>query len=152
QRQTEPAKLTRLLRGELDWIIMKALDKERGRRYETANSLARDITSYLRHEPVQAGPPSASYKFRKFVRRNRGPGLAATVVLMALVAGIIGTTWGLVQTDLARQDAEQAHEVEHVQRKLAEHRQREAETARGQEKVQRQRAETNEKRAATERD
>jgi eukaryotic-like serine/threonine-protein kinase len=73
QRQTEPAKLTRLVRGELDWIVMKALEKDRNRRYETANGLALDVQRYLADEPVQACPPSASYRLRKFTRRNRGP-------------------------------------------------------------------------------
>src|SRR5207302_229801 len=70
-RGTEPAKLTRLLRGELDWIVMKALEKDRRRRYETANGFAMDVQRYLADEPVLAGPPSAWYRLRKFVRRNR---------------------------------------------------------------------------------
>ncbi len=71
-RGTEPAKLTRLVRGELDWIVMKALEKDRNRRYETANGLAMDVQHYLRDEPVEACPPSALYRLRKFARRNRG--------------------------------------------------------------------------------
>src|SRR5437870_8925615 len=66
QRQTEPAKLTKLVRGELDWIVMKALEKDRNRRYETANGFAADVQRYLKDEAVQACPPSALYKFRKF--------------------------------------------------------------------------------------
>src|SRR5262249_37706537 len=69
QRQTEPAKLTRLVRGELDWIVMKCLDKDRERRYETANGLAMDVQRYLADEPVVACPPSAGYRLRKFARR-----------------------------------------------------------------------------------
>jgi serine/threonine protein kinase/tetratricopeptide (TPR) repeat protein len=102
QRQTDPAKLTRLVRGELDWIVMKALEKDRGRRYETANGFALDVQRYLADEPVQACPPSAWYRLRKFARRHRGPVLAVGIVLLALVAGIVGTAWGLVQ---ARQAA-----------------------------------------------
>jgi WD40 repeat protein/serine/threonine protein kinase len=98
QRGTEPAQLTRLVRGDLDWIVMKALEKDRARRYETANGLAQDVERYLRDEPVQAGPPGAAYRLRKFVRRNRGPVAAATFVLLALVAGVIGTTVGLVRS------------------------------------------------------
>jgi serine/threonine protein kinase/WD40 repeat protein len=94
QRSTEPAKLSKLVRGELDWIVMKALEKERMRRYETANGLAMDIQRYLTDEPVQAGPPSAAYRMRKFIKRNRGAVLAASVVLATLLAGIAGTTWG----------------------------------------------------------
>ena len=73
---------------------MKALEKDRNRRYETANGFAADVQRYLDDEPVQACPPSAGYRLRKFVRRNKGPVLAAALVLLALVGGIIGTTWG----------------------------------------------------------
>jgi serine/threonine-protein kinase len=71
-RGTEPAKLKKLLRGELDWIVMKALEKDRNRRYETASALATDVQRYLHDEPVRACPPSTWYRFRKFARRNRG--------------------------------------------------------------------------------
>src|SRR5262249_25901942 len=86
-RQTEPARLTELVRGELDWIVMKALDKERNRRYETANGLARDIERYLAGDPVEACPPSASYWLKKFARKNRGAlataGAFAVLLLLA---------------------------------------------------------------------
>src|SRR5207245_1761533 len=78
KRKMEPAKLSALVKGELDWIVMRCLEKDRNRRYETANSLAQDIQRYLHDEPVQAGPPSAGYRLRKFVKRNRGPALAAS--------------------------------------------------------------------------
>src|SRR5207253_7309372 len=71
QRQMEPAKLAKLVRGELDWIVMKALEKDRGRRYETANGLARDLERYLADEPVEACPPSAAYRTKKFLRKHR---------------------------------------------------------------------------------
>ena len=71
QRQMEPARLAKLVRGELDWIVMKTLEKDRNRRYETANAFAADVQRYLNDEPVQACPPSALYHFRKFARRNR---------------------------------------------------------------------------------
>src|SRR5437879_10707778 len=77
QRKTEPAKLTKLMRGELDWIVMKCLEKDRGRRYESASALAADVQRYLADEPVQACPPSVRYRLRKFARRNRGPVLSA---------------------------------------------------------------------------
>src|SRR4029077_15768837 len=70
-RGTEPAKLTKLLRGELDWIVRKALGKDRNRRYETANAFARDVQRYLADEPVLACPPSPGYRLRKFVRRDK---------------------------------------------------------------------------------
>jgi WD40 repeat protein/serine/threonine protein kinase len=104
QRRTEPAKLTKLVRGELDWIIMKALEKDRDRRYETADGFAQDLQRYLADEPVEACPPSVGYRLRKFVRRNRGPVLTAALVLLALVGGIVGTSWGLVAAEQARKD------------------------------------------------
>jgi uncharacterized repeat protein (TIGR01451 family) len=97
RRKTEPAKLSALVRGDLDWIVMKALEKDRDRRYETASALAADVRRYLHNEPVQACPPSVAYRLRKFVRRNRGPVLAGALVFVALVAGIIGTTWGMIR-------------------------------------------------------
>jgi serine/threonine protein kinase/tetratricopeptide (TPR) repeat protein len=110
-RGTEPAKLTKLIRGELDWIAMKCLEKDRTRRYETANSLALDVQRYLNDEPVLACPPSAGYRLRKFVRRHRGPVLAAGLVLLTLVVGIIGTTWGLIWADQARRKANTQEDI-----------------------------------------
>src|SRR6516162_572699 len=98
-RHTEPAKLGRFVKGELDWIVLKALAKERDRRYETANGFARDIERFLNHEPVTAGPPTAAYRLRKFVRRNRGPVIAAGLVLLALVAGAALATWQAVRAE-----------------------------------------------------
>ena len=85
-RNIEPRKLSGLMRGELDWIVMKALEKDRNRRYETANGLAADLRRYLDDEPVQACPPSAIYSFRKFARRNRAMLAMATVVTASLLA------------------------------------------------------------------
>jgi serine/threonine protein kinase/WD40 repeat protein len=105
QRQSDPKRLRQLLRGELDWIVMKCLEKDRGRRYETVSGLARDVERYLHDEPVQACPPSAGYRLRKYVRRHKVPVLAGSLVLLALVAGIIGTTWGLILATTAEADA-----------------------------------------------
>lgn len=96
-RQTEPGKLGRFVKGELDWIVLKALNKERDRRYETASGFAKDIARFLNHEPVQAGPPGAAYRMKKFVRRNRPQVVAAGFVLLAVVAGVAGMTWGLIE-------------------------------------------------------
>ncbi len=96
-RQIDPRKLMSLLRGELDWIVMKCLEKQRDRRYETAIGLAKDIQRYLEDEPVEARPPSAGYRLHKFVRRHRGKVIAASLVLLALVAGMAGTIWGLIR-------------------------------------------------------
>jgi serine/threonine protein kinase/tetratricopeptide (TPR) repeat protein len=108
QRRTEPRQLLRAVRGELDWIVMKCLEKDRNRRYETANGLARDIERSLQDEPVQACPPSVGYRLRKFVRRNKGAVLAASLVFLALVVGVIGTTWGLIRTEEQRAAAQAA--------------------------------------------
>jgi WD40 repeat protein/serine/threonine protein kinase len=107
-RHTEPAQLTKLVRGELDWIVMKALEKDRSRRYETANGFALDIQRYLADEPVVAGPPSAAYRLRKFLRRNRGPAVAVALVLLALLGGIVGTTWGMIQAVAEAEEKEKA--------------------------------------------
>ena len=104
-RSVDPKKLTSILRGELDWIVMKCLEKERDRRYETCTSLARDIQRYLVNEPIEARPPSASYLFGKFLKRNKATVAAATAVFLALIAGIAGTSVGLIRAEQARQDA-----------------------------------------------
>jgi serine/threonine protein kinase/tetratricopeptide (TPR) repeat protein len=126
-RGTEPKKLTGLLRNELDWIVMKALEKDRTRRYDTANGFAADVLRYLTGEPVLAHPPGAGYRLRKFVRRNRVQVIAAGGVLLALVAGVIGTTLGLVeahrQTEIARGETlkkEEARAEEARQKGIAE--------------------------------
>jgi serine/threonine protein kinase len=105
-RLMEPAKLTKLLRGELDWIVMKTLEKDRNRRYETAKDFAADVQRYLADEPVQACPPSAWYRFRKFARRHKGPVLAANLLFLALVIGMIGTSLGFFRAEQQRQIAE----------------------------------------------
>jgi hypothetical protein len=102
-RGTEPARLTRLVRGELDWIVMKALEKDRNRRYETANSFALDLERYLADEPVLAGPPSAGYRLRKFARRNRGGLAVAALVLFLLV--LLGSGVGSVVRVRAAREA-----------------------------------------------
>src|SRR5262249_625996 len=93
-RGVEPAQLKRALSGDLDWIVMKALEKDRTRRYETANGLAADILRHLSSEPVLAVPPSRAYRLRKFVRKHRGGVIAASLLLVTLLAGIAGTAWG----------------------------------------------------------
>jgi eukaryotic-like serine/threonine-protein kinase len=93
QRQTDAKKLSQTVRGELDWIVMKALEKERSRRYESANGLARDVQRYLVDEPVDACPPSRTYRARKFARRNRAAlaaGLLLAVALLISLGGIAG--------------------------------------------------------------
>jgi eukaryotic-like serine/threonine-protein kinase len=101
-RHTEPRRLMALLRGELDCVVMKCLEKQRDRRYDTVNGLARDIQRYLADEPVEARPPSAGYRFSTFIRRNKGPVVAAALVLLALLAGIAVTTVGLIRAERLR--------------------------------------------------
>ena len=96
-RSIEPARLAKLLQGELDWVVMKALEKNRSRRYETANGFARDIERYLADEVVEARPPSRVYRLKKFVKRNKIEVIAVSLVLSALLAGIMGTTIGLFE-------------------------------------------------------
>ena len=95
-RRTDPTSLTRQLRGDLDWIVMKALEKDRARRYETANGFAMDVERYLHDEPVLASPPTASYKLVKLFRRNKGVFTAVAAVLVVLLLGVIGTSWGMI--------------------------------------------------------
>ena len=104
RRQLDPSRLARLVRGELDWIVMKCLEKDRARRYETADGLMRDVQRYLSDESVEACPPSAGYLLGKFLRRNRGTMLTTAIIFVLLVAGIVGTSWGLVRADLARKE------------------------------------------------
>jgi serine/threonine protein kinase len=107
---------------ELDWIVMKCLEKARDRRYETPNALAMDLERYLADEPVLAGPPSTGYRLRKYLRRNRGPVLAASLVLLALVVGIVGTTVGLVRAVQARRAEAARAEGERLAKETAEKR------------------------------
>jgi non-specific serine/threonine protein kinase/serine/threonine-protein kinase len=98
-RATEPGRLLRKVRGELDWIVLKCLEKAPARRYETATALAEEVRRYLNQEPVLAGPPSKMYRLRKWIQRNRAVTAAACLFLLALVAGIIGTTLGMIRAD-----------------------------------------------------
>jgi serine/threonine protein kinase/tetratricopeptide (TPR) repeat protein len=105
-RRTEPVKLAKVVRGELDWIVMKCLEKERDRRYETAYGLAMDVQRYLADEPVLASPPSPRYRLRKYWRKHRGPLLAVSGIVLLLVAGIIGTSVGLVLAQEKEREAQ----------------------------------------------
>ena len=107
-RGIEPAKLTQSLRGELDWIVMKALDKDRSRRYQTARGLAEDVNRYLGNLPVEAGPASATYRFRKFVSRHRGLIAAASLIILALVLGTVVSVWQAIRATNAERLARAA--------------------------------------------
>src|SRR5262249_40105869 len=110
----EPKKLSGLVRGELDWIAMKCLEKDRNRRYETANALALDIERHLNDEPVQACPPSVGYRFRKFARRNKRSLVTAallSVMLLAAVGAVTGSL-GWVARDREARRAEVARQAQ----------------------------------------
>jgi serine/threonine protein kinase len=130
-RRAEPPKLISLLRGDLDWIVMKALEKDRRRRYETVNGLAMDLQRYLNSEPVMARPPSRLYQFQKLVRRNKVVFAAVGAVAAALIIGLGVSTWLLFMERAARQravaaekQAEQARANETQLRRLAEAREK----------------------------
>ena len=93
QRSIDPRHLQKSVAGDLDWIVMKALEKERSRRYETANGFIRDIERFLSDEAVEACPPSRSYRLKRFVRKHKGQVIAASGVLLTLVFGLAATTW-----------------------------------------------------------
>src|SRR5215468_7439992 len=108
-RKTDPAKLSRLMRGELDWVVMKCLEKDRVRRYDAASALARDVERHLKDEPVEARPPSAWYRLRKAARRNRMALTVAGVVAATVVLGTGATLW---QASVARADRLRAEKAE----------------------------------------
>jgi tetratricopeptide (TPR) repeat protein len=134
RRRTDSRRLQQTVRGELDWIVMKCLEKDRNRRYESAGSLARDVERYLNDEPVQACPPSAGYRFRKFARRNKtllatggaiaaalviGLGLAASQYLRATTESARAQTVSdLLREMLGSSDAARAKGVDHIVREL----------------------------------
>jgi len=105
QRQSDAGRLPKLLRGELDWIAMKALEKDRTRRYETVNSLARDLERYLAGEPVEAAPPSAAYRISKFARKHRVGLATAAGFALLLLAGVVASTWMAVRASRAEKEA-----------------------------------------------
>jgi tetratricopeptide (TPR) repeat protein len=114
-RGTEPAKLTKLLRGELDWIVMKALEKDRARRYETANGLAQDVQRYLCGEAVHAVPPSAGYRLRKFARRNKAAlaiACVSTFTLLLAITGLAANNWLITREKKRTETALEASETE----------------------------------------
>ncbi|TDJ70600.1 MAG: tetratricopeptide repeat protein, partial [Planctomycetota bacterium] len=177
---TDERALVRQLQEDLDWVTMKALEKDRTRRYSSASDLAADLRRHLAHEPVLAGPPEAGYRLRKFVRRNRTLVTAGALVLSALVVGVVGATWGMLEAseqarlagisqadaerareaaDRERDEAREARDAERSQKEEAERARaaeaglrREADRARGAERESRLRAERQAEnaRAATE--
>src|SRR6516165_9245638 len=98
------------MRGELDWVVMRCLEKDRTRRYDTASSLARDVERYLKDEPVEARPPTVGYRFRKMARRNKVALTTAALVAAALLLGTVASTWQAVRATRAEADARAAED------------------------------------------
>lgn len=117
---TEAPRLLALVRGDLDWIVMKCLEKDRTRRYETANGLAMDVRRFLQNDPVSARPPSKTYQIRKWVQRHRIGVTASGTVLLALVMGLGITSWALVREHAARRESDILRRSEQQQRSRAE--------------------------------
>ncbi len=140
-RDIEPAQLLKWLRGDVDWIVMKALEKDRERRHATANGFAADILRFLADEPIVARPPSGVYRLRKFIKRNKGRVVAASLLLLAMVAGMFGTTIGMVEARTQRDIAEKARIAASDERARAVAERDLKEKARAAEAEQRQRAE-----------
>jgi tetratricopeptide (TPR) repeat protein len=120
RRQAEPPRLIHQIRGDLDWIVMKCLEKDRTRRYETANGLAQDLERHLKHEPVTACPPSAMYQFQKLVHRHKVFVAAAGAVATALVLGLVGSTWQAFRATRAEREQSRLRQESESQRKLAQ--------------------------------
>jgi serine/threonine protein kinase/tetratricopeptide (TPR) repeat protein len=115
-RQSDPKRLSELLRGDLDWIVMKALEKDRNRRYDTANAFALDLQRYLSDEPVQACPPSLRYRLRKLARRHKAMLVSASVAALAafLMVGVVAGSLGWMARDRSERQARLNREVEHA--------------------------------------
>ena len=107
----EPLKLISLLRGDLDWIVIRALEKDRSRRYETANGLAMDVQRFLSNEPVTARPPSRLYRLQKLVRRNKATFIGGAMVALALIIGLAAATWFWYQEREERKRAVTAEQM-----------------------------------------
>ncbi len=125
-RCAEAKTLSRLMRGDLDWIVMRSLEKDRTRRYETAAALADDIQYHLNNEPVMAGPPGRGYKVRKFIRRHQVGVFAGSMIAVALLIGLALATYGFIE---ARQERDRAWSAEQVAKQQAEKARTEAESA-----------------------
>ncbi len=120
RRSADTSKLLHQLKGDLDWIVMKCLEKDRTRRYETANGLAADLKRHLNNEPVLARPPSVAYKLQKAFRRNKLVFATGTAIAVALVLGVIGTSIGLLRAEKQRQMAQQKQAEAEDERSRAE--------------------------------
>jgi len=144
RRSVESSKLAKLLKGDLDWIVMKCLEKDRTRRYETANGVAADIKRHLNNEPVVARPPSKLYEFRKTVRRHKVGFAATAAVIVALAIGVVTSTWQSILANRAKRTAVAAQVSESKQRQKAEANEQKAVDAQAAEAKLREEAEAQE--------
>ncbi len=140
-RGTDADQLTRELRSELDWVVMKALEKDRARRYSTAFDFAGDLQRYLSGEPVQAVPPSMSYRLKKAMQKHRAFALTAAMLFLSLTGAVLGTTWGLVRALDAEKLADSRADDAQTEERKARAERDEKERARVAEAAQRVRAE-----------
>ncbi len=147
-RHTEPARLTKQVRGELDWIVMKSLEKDRTRRYESANGLAMDIERHLAGEPVLAAPPGARYRLRKFARKYRAALTTAAALALLLVAGVAVSTWQAVRATHAERAALRAQQAEAERAEGERQAKLDAQARQAEAEKQRTRAEAGEKLAS----
>jgi WD40 repeat protein len=144
RRSTDTSKLMHELKGDLDWIVMKCLEKDRTRRYETANGLAADLKRHLNSEPVVARPPSAAYRWQKAFHRHKLVFSAGAAIGAALLLGIIATTWQSVRATQAQRAAQRAQANEALQRRTAEANERKAIEAQANEARLREQAQADE--------
>jgi serine/threonine protein kinase/tetratricopeptide (TPR) repeat protein len=140
KRRTEPARLTKEVRGDLDWIVMKCLEKDRIRRYEGAGGLARDIERYLQDEPVEACPPSAGYRLRKYARRHRATLVTAGALVLLLVLGVIASTWQALRATWAEAAALSERDAKEAARQDAVDKERRARDAAEAERIAKEKA------------
>jgi eukaryotic-like serine/threonine-protein kinase len=136
-RKTDPAKLSRLVRGELDWVVMKCLEKQRTRRYDSAGGLARDVERYLKDEPIEARPPSTLYRLQKLARRHKVAILTAGLVAAAVVVGAVACAWQAIRATAAEREALVSANAARMSEEAAQERKREADDAKDQAEHQR---------------
>jgi serine/threonine protein kinase/WD40 repeat protein len=141
-RGMEPAKLSEFMKGELDWVLLKALEKDRTRRYETANALARDIERYLADELIEARPPSTGYRLRKLARQHRAALTTVTVFVLCLLVGVLVSSWQAIRASRAQKVAAESARIARLAQAEANEKRAEAQQERLKAERERQEAQT----------